>query len=91
MGNTCIISSESRVDCEPILHWRHYMKDFIARPNIKSIKFKEDLENRFFCNVSMGQCHKSRKTLKGGKISDQYVRLWDYANNIRRSNFDSSI
>ena len=73
---------------------KHYMKDFIVRPNLKVLEFKADVEKRFFCKVSKGQCRRAKikaQTLIEGKISDHYARLWDYAHEIRKSNPGSTV
>ncbi|KAL4555506.1 hypothetical protein LXL04_038127 [Taraxacum kok-saghyz] len=73
---------------------KHYMKDFIVRPNLKVLEFKADVEKRFFCKVSKGQCRRAKikaQTLIEGKISDHYARLWDHAHEIRKSNPGSTV
>ncbi|KAI3501827.1 hypothetical protein L1887_29853 [Cichorium endivia] len=48
-----------------------------------------DIKQKFRCQVSIGQCRRAKKWAKDlieGKLAEHYARIWDYSNELLRSN-----
>ncbi|XP_058216410.1 uncharacterized protein LOC131327323 [Rhododendron vialii] len=73
---------------------RIYFDDIRITPTMKPLDIQEKVRHDFQCDVSESQCYRVRgKVLRKiqGTIEDQYARLWDYCNEIMRSNPDTSV
>ncbi|KAI8530433.1 hypothetical protein RHMOL_Rhmol11G0057800 [Rhododendron molle] len=73
---------------------RIYFDDIRITPTMKPVDIQEKVRHDFQCDVSESQCYRARgKVLRKiqGTIEDQYARLWDYCNEIKRSNPDTSV
>nr|KAJ0198923.1 hypothetical protein LSAT_V11C600306500 [Lactuca sativa] len=68
---------------------KHYIKDIIRKPKMTLPGMMEDVLTKYSVKVSKGQCHRARvraREMIKGKLEDHYAKIWDYANEILRSN-----
>ncbi|KAI3509487.1 hypothetical protein L1887_24793 [Cichorium endivia] len=68
---------------------RHYMTEIANKPKIKLREMITDIKQKFRCQVSIGQCRRAKKWAKDlieGKLAEHYARIWDYSNELLRSN-----
>nr|KAJ0208753.1 hypothetical protein LSAT_V11C400198760 [Lactuca sativa] len=68
---------------------KHYIDDIIRNPKMTLPEMMEDVLTKYFVKVSNGQCHRAmvraREMIKG-KLEEHYAKVWDYSNEILRSN-----
>ncbi|XP_023760232.1 uncharacterized protein LOC111908649 [Lactuca sativa] len=72
----------------------HYLSDLIRNPKTKVKEMKADFLQRYSLKLSKGQCERVRTlafTLIDGKLTDHYARIWDYGNEVLRSNLGSTV
>ncbi|KAL4581246.1 hypothetical protein LXL04_017456 [Taraxacum kok-saghyz] len=87
--HTCIREFKHGTLVNPNWIAKQFLKKLSARPRMKCIQIVEDVKKKFLCEVSIGQCFRAkRKALEiiNGKLIEHYERVWDYANEILRSN-----
>ncbi|CAI9267739.1 unnamed protein product [Lactuca saligna] len=68
---------------------KHYIKDIIRKPKMTLPEMMEDVLTKYSVKVSKGQCHRARvraREMIEGKLEEHYAKIWDYANEILRSN-----
>ncbi|XP_052627034.1 uncharacterized protein LOC128133578 [Lactuca sativa] len=73
------------------LEWisRHYITEIANKPKVKLKEMINDIRKRFRCVVSIGQCRRAKKWVKElikGNLTEHYARIWDYAQELLRSN-----
>ncbi|KAL4587600.1 hypothetical protein LXL04_000472 [Taraxacum kok-saghyz] len=64
---------------------------WLARQFLKELKI---VESKFHCKVSWAKCYRAKcraMSLIEGKLTDHYSRIWDYAQELNRSNPGSTI
>ncbi|CAI9289675.1 unnamed protein product [Lactuca saligna] len=67
----------------------HYLNELIRNPKTKVKEMKADFLQNYSLKLSRGQCERARAlafTLIDGKLTDHYARIWDYGNEVLRSN-----
>ncbi|XP_023758661.1 uncharacterized protein LOC111907101 [Lactuca sativa] len=72
----------------------HYLNDLIRNPKTKVKEMKADFLQNYSLKLSRGQCERARAlafTLIDGKLTDHYARIWDYGNEVLRSNPGSTV
>ena len=87
--HTCIREFKHGTLINPDWLAKQFLKELSARPRMKGRQIAEDVKKKFLCEVSIGQCFRAkRKALENinGKLIEHYERVWDYANEILRSN-----
>ena len=68
---------------------KHYIRDIIRKPKMTLPEMMEDVLTKYSVKVSKGQCHRARvraREMIEGKLEEHYAKIWDYANEILRSN-----
>ncbi|XP_023733916.2 uncharacterized protein LOC111881756 [Lactuca sativa] len=68
---------------------RHYITEIGNKPKVKLKEMITKIRKRFRCVVSIGQCRREKKWAKElieGKLTEHYARIWDYAQELLRSN-----
>ncbi|KAH7861322.1 hypothetical protein Vadar_024596 [Vaccinium darrowii] len=73
---------------------KRYMEDFRINPSMPITSFKERVRKEMKCDVSKSQlCRAKRKSamLIYGNDIEQYGKLWDYCEKLRRSNPGSTV
>ncbi|KAF7137881.1 hypothetical protein RHSIM_Rhsim07G0127900 [Rhododendron simsii] len=68
---------------------RIYFDDIRITPTMMVFDLREKVRHSFQCDVSLTQCNRGRdKVLRKirGSIEEQYAKLWDYCNEIMRTN-----
>ncbi|KAM7510789.1 hypothetical protein LguiB_009664 [Lonicera macranthoides] len=71
-----------------------YMDTFRANPKIPMKYFKETVMRDHVVNVSVSQAYRTRKKAMRriqGTYTKQYAKLWDYMEEVRRTNLGSTI
>ncbi|XP_022019900.1 uncharacterized protein LOC110919962 [Helianthus annuus] len=71
-----------------------YLRELIARPFVRIRDMQADILRDYMVKVSRGQCCRAKSMamfeIEGG-LKEHYVRIWDYAHEILRSNPGSSV
>ena len=65
------------------------MSQIANQPNLKLRDMVADIKKQFKTVVSIGQCRRARKWARDmieGKLSEHYSKIWDYSNELLRSN-----
>ncbi|KAL4585548.1 hypothetical protein LXL04_010170 [Taraxacum kok-saghyz] len=73
---------------------KHFVSEMLERPKMSYRKMKAFISKKFNITVSIGQCRNARKFALSeieGNLIEHYGRLWDYAEEIRRSNPGSTV
>ncbi|CAI9298921.1 unnamed protein product [Lactuca saligna] len=68
---------------------RHYITKIGNKPKVKLKEMITKIRQSFRCVVSIGQCRREKhwaKELIEGKLTEHYARIWDYAQDLLRSN-----
>ena len=68
---------------------RHYISEIATKPKMKLKEMVLDIKQKYRCVVSIGQVRRAKEWAKEfieGKLTEHYARIWDYANELRRSN-----
>lgn len=68
---------------------RHYITEIANTPKMKLRDMIADIKQRLRCVVSIGQVRRAKKwatELIEGKLTEHYARVWDYADELLRSN-----
>ncbi|XP_052624469.1 uncharacterized protein LOC128132213 [Lactuca sativa] len=68
---------------------RHYVTKIANKPILKLREMISDIKQRYRCVVSIGQVKRAKqwaKELIEGKLNEHYARIWDYAQELLRSN-----
>ena len=68
---------------------RHYISEIANKPKMKVREMITDIQQKFRCVVSVGQVRRAKawaKELIEGKLTEHYARIWDYSNELLRSN-----
>jgi len=68
---------------------RHYTTKIGHKPKLKLRDMIAYVQHKFRCEVSMGQCRMGKKVGKElieGKLTEHYARIWDYTDELVRSN-----
>ncbi|XP_052623081.1 uncharacterized protein LOC128128204 [Lactuca sativa] len=68
---------------------RHYVTEIANKPKVKLREMISDIKQRYRCVVSIGQVRRAKqwaKELIEGKLNEHYARIWDYAQELLRSN-----
>jgi len=65
------------------------MSEIANKPKVKLGEKIAAIKKRLNCEVSIGQCVRATKWAKDlieGKLTEHYAKIWDYANELLRSN-----
>ena len=68
---------------------RHYVTEIANKPKLKLKDMISDIKRKYRCVVSIGQVRRAKlwaKELIEGKLTEHYGRVWDYADELLRSN-----
>lgn len=92
--HTCIRNFRSANLMDPTWIARQFLKEMIRKPNLKCKEMQAIIQSRFHCKVSWSKCYRAKCraiSLIDGKLSDHYVKVWDYGHELMRSNPGSTI
>ncbi|KAL4587378.1 hypothetical protein LXL04_000247 [Taraxacum kok-saghyz] len=87
--HTCIRDFRRPTMVNPEWIAKHFIKLLCRRPKMKGREIQEAVKKKFLCEVSLGQCYRAKqKALEiiNGKLTEHYARIWDYGEEILRSN-----
>ncbi|KAL4583140.1 hypothetical protein LXL04_007705 [Taraxacum kok-saghyz] len=73
---------------------KHFVSEILERPKMSYRKMKAFISKKFNITVSIGQCRNARKFALSeieGNLIEHYGRLWDYVEEISRSNPGSTV
>ena len=68
---------------------RHYVTEIANKPKLKLKDMITDIKRKYRCVISIGQVRRAKlwaKELIEGKLTEHYGRVWDYADELLRSN-----
>ena len=92
--HTCVRNFRSANLMDPTWIARQFLKEMIRKPNLKCKEMQAIIQSRFHCKVSWSKCYRAKCraiSLIDGKLSDHYVKVWDYGHELMRSNPGSTI
>nr|KAJ0208221.1 hypothetical protein LSAT_V11C500298420 [Lactuca sativa] len=92
--HTCVRNFRSVNLMDPTWIARQFLKEMIRKPNLKFKEMQAIIQIRFHCKVSWSKCYRAKCraiSLIDGKLSDHYVKVWDYGHELMRSNPGSTI
>lgn len=73
---------------------KQFVNEILERPRMSLRKMKAQVSKKFNINVSVGQCRNAKKfalTEIEGNLREHYGKIWDYGNEILRSNPGSHV
>ncbi|CAI9273404.1 unnamed protein product [Lactuca saligna] len=86
-----LYDSPAQLSCNCLA--KHYIKEIIRKPKMTFLEMMEDVLTKYSVKVLKGQCHIARVRVREmieGKLEEPYAKIWDYANEILRSNPEST-
>ncbi|KAL4578632.1 hypothetical protein LXL04_014759 [Taraxacum kok-saghyz] len=92
--HTCVRNYKIGKLMNPTWLARQFLKELVRQPNLKCREMQKIVESKFHCKVSWSKCYRAKcraMSLIEGKLIDHYSRIWDYVQELNRSNPGSTI
>ncbi|KAI5327668.1 hypothetical protein L3X38_027064 [Prunus dulcis] len=83
--------SEDKLEDYP---WLLFDEDLRTNPNMSVVEFRTLVRKYYSIDVTRDQCYKAKNLAKEriqGSIEEQYSKLWDYCDELKRQNPGSTV
>ena len=87
--HVCVRNFGNAAHLGPTWLAKQFVKELIRQPNLKCRDMMNIIHRKFHCKVSWDKAYRARcraLSLIEGKLSDHYAKVWDYGQELMRSN-----